>query len=81
MYACSPQEALRYFNQTTMQLQMLEFSQQHLQSDDEVSVKQQLEQVNSHQLKRHKGEGHMTPCSTANGQAVAAPHRPLLEVL
>lgn len=40
--ACSPQEALRYFNQTTMQLQMLEFSQQHLLSDDEVSVKLEL---------------------------------------
>uniref|UniRef100_A0A3B3QC71 Cartilage associated protein n=1 Tax=Paramormyrops kingsleyae TaxID=1676925 RepID=A0A3B3QC71_9TELE len=29
-------EAVRYFNQTNMQLEMLEFSQQHLQADDEV---------------------------------------------
>lgn len=79
MCACSPQEALRYFNQTTMQLQMLEFSQQHLLSDDEVSVKQPLWHLHLKDIRR--GEGHMTPCSTANGQAVAAPHRPLLEVL
>ncbi|CAL8362682.1 unnamed protein product [Arctogadus glacialis] len=31
-------EALRYFNQTTMQLQMLEFSRLHLKSDDEGEV-------------------------------------------
>ncbi|XP_075872303.1 cartilage-associated protein [Nelusetta ayraudi] len=36
-------EALRYFNQTTMQLQMLEFSEQHLQSDDEGLVVQFLD--------------------------------------
>lgn len=30
------QEAVRYYNQTTMQLQMLEFSKQRLASDDEV---------------------------------------------
>ena len=34
--ACVLQEALRYYNQTTMQLQMLEFSRQRLVSDDEV---------------------------------------------
>lgn len=33
---CVPQEAVRYYNQTTMQLQMLEFSRQRLVSDDEV---------------------------------------------
>ena len=33
---CVSQEALRYYNQTTMQLQMLEFSRQRLQGDDEV---------------------------------------------
>ncbi|CDQ81457.1 unnamed protein product [Oncorhynchus mykiss] len=31
-------EAVRYLNQTTMQLEMLEFSRQHLASDDEVRV-------------------------------------------
>lgn len=35
---CLPQEALRFYNQTTMQLQMLEFSRQRLVSDDEVSA-------------------------------------------
>ncbi|GCB59843.1 hypothetical protein scyTo_0010999 [Scyliorhinus torazame] len=30
-------EALRYYNQTTFQLQMYEFAKQHLQADDEVS--------------------------------------------
>lgn len=33
---CVLQEALRYYNQTTMQLQMLEFARQRLVSDDEV---------------------------------------------
>ncbi|XP_064193715.1 cartilage-associated protein-like isoform X1 [Anguilla rostrata] len=32
-------EAVRYFNQTTMQLEMLQFSQQHLQDDDEMEIK------------------------------------------
>ncbi|KAM6958649.1 cartilage-associated protein [Aplochiton taeniatus] len=31
-------EALRYFNQTTMQVEMLEFSRQHLQDNDEGEV-------------------------------------------
>uniref|UniRef100_A0A8C9V1C9 Cartilage associated protein n=2 Tax=Scleropages formosus TaxID=113540 RepID=A0A8C9V1C9_SCLFO len=31
-------EAVRYVNQTTMQLEMLRFSQQHLQPDDEMEV-------------------------------------------
>lgn len=35
---CPPQEALRFYNQTSMQLQMLEFSRQRLVSDDEVST-------------------------------------------
>lgn len=35
---CVLQEALRYYNQTSMQLQMLEFSRQHLVNDDEVSA-------------------------------------------
>lgn len=34
-------EALHYYNQTTMQLEMLEFSRQHLQSDDEGEVIQE----------------------------------------
>lgn len=34
---CVLQEAVRYYNQTTLQLQMLEFSRQRLVSDDEVS--------------------------------------------
>lgn len=33
------QEAVRYYNQTTMQLQMLDFSKQRLASDDEVCIK------------------------------------------
>lgn len=36
MPACVLQEAVRYYNLTTMQLQMLEFSRQRLVSDDEV---------------------------------------------
>lgn len=39
---CVLQEALRYYNQTTMQLQMLEFSRRSLVSDDEVSTKRHL---------------------------------------
>lgn len=38
LYVCVLQEALRYYNQTNMQLQMLEFSRQHLVNDDEVST-------------------------------------------
>lgn len=37
-------EALRYFNQTTMQLQMLEFSRQRLQDDDEGEVLEFLDE-------------------------------------
>lgn len=36
VFVCVLQEALRYYNQTTMQLEMLEFSKQRLVSDDEV---------------------------------------------
>lgn len=39
---CVLQEALRYHNQTSMQLGMLEFSKQRLVSDDEVSAFVQL---------------------------------------
>lgn len=38
---CVLQEASRYYNQTNMQLQMLEFSRQHLVNDDEVSTADQ----------------------------------------
>ena len=36
MCVCVLQEASRYHNQTSMQLQMLDFSRQHLVNDDEV---------------------------------------------
>lgn len=43
-----------------------------------------LKKIKSNSLERHEGEkGRLaiTTCNTANGQAVAAPHRPLLKVL
>uniref|UniRef100_W5M440 Cartilage associated protein n=2 Tax=Lepisosteus oculatus TaxID=7918 RepID=W5M440_LEPOC len=38
-------EAVRYFNQTTMQLNLLEFSKQHLQPDDEMEVLEFLDEL------------------------------------
>ncbi|XP_066546839.1 cartilage-associated protein [Amia ocellicauda] len=38
-------EAVRYFNQTTMQLNMLEFSKQRLQDDDEMEVLEFLDEL------------------------------------
>ncbi|XP_046875556.1 cartilage-associated protein [Hypomesus transpacificus] len=42
-------EALRYYNQTTMQLQMLEFSRQRLQGDDEGEVFEFLDEFLDHE--------------------------------
>ncbi|KAK1160272.1 cartilage-associated protein-like [Acipenser oxyrinchus oxyrinchus] len=50
-------EALQYFNQTTMQKQMLEFAQHYLQSDDEDVVSPEMTEISSDEPPDSEFEG------------------------